>query len=77
MNTDARKTPLEAYIDARENTLRCALDSLRAERRLMDDHGSVPVSSAADAALCLAARRLDRAVEELPRERKPKGWDAP
>jgi len=75
MTAVTRKTPLEAYIDARENILRAALDSLRAERRLMDDNGSIPVSSAADAALCLAARDLYRAVEELPMQRRPKGWE--
>ena len=68
-------TALEAYVNARENALRCALDSLRAERRLIDDDGSIPMSSAADAALCFAARQLDRAVEELPQSRRPKGWD--
>jgi len=65
---------LEAYVRARDDALRAALDSLRAERRLADDDGSVLLSGAADAVFCLAARRLARAVDELPPERRPKGW---
>jgi len=68
----------EAYVNAREHALRAALDSLRAERGLLDNTVNVLASGVADAAFCLAARDLARAVDELPDERKPKGWrDAP
>lgn len=65
----------EAYVNAREHALRAALDSLRAERGLLDD-GSVLASGKADAAFSVAARDLARAVDALPREWQPKNWDA-
>jgi hypothetical protein len=59
---------------ARENVLRCALDSLRAERKLADENGSVPDSLKADDALSLACRDLTAAVTDQPYEKRPKGW---
>ena len=47
-----------------------------AELSLADDHSSALAVNKAQDALAFAARDLARAVGELPRERRPKGWDA-
>ena len=43
---------------------------------LSDEHSSALAVNEATDALCLAARDLTRAVDQLPVNRKPKGWNA-
>lgn len=45
-----------------------------ADLSLSDEHSSALAVDEAKGTLCLAARALARAVDELPRERRPKGW---
>jgi hypothetical protein len=47
-----------------------------AELHLDEDTASVTDLSDSEKALALAARELARAVDELPRERRPSGWNA-
>jgi hypothetical protein len=47
-----------------------------AELRLDEPGADVIALSRAEEAECLTARDLYRAVEELPAERRPKGWYA-
>lgn len=58
---------------AREQLLRCALADLLAERQIATTGNAVSVVKT-DEALCLAAQRLARAVDERPIDRQPKGW---
>jgi hypothetical protein len=46
-----------------------------AELSLADDHSSALAVNKAQDALVLAARNLTLAVEALPMERRPKGWN--
>jgi hypothetical protein len=66
---------IEVYIFAREEALAAALDALRAERKFTDPRSSVIKSGEADAAFAVAARKLARAVGDLPAHMKPKGWE--
>jgi len=59
---------------AEEQLLRAALRTLLAERGLADETGSVTSVNHASERLAIAARDLVRAVDELPREKRPKGW---
>jgi hypothetical protein len=43
---------------------------------LADDHSSALAVNQAQDELAIAARKLARAVDALPMERRPKGWDA-
>lgn len=45
-----------------------------AELRLGEPDSSVPALTTAETALAFAAKRLVRATDELPPERRPKGW---
>jgi hypothetical protein len=47
-----------------------------AELRLDDPDADVTALSKAEQAICLTARDLFKAVEELAAERRPKGWYA-
>jgi hypothetical protein len=47
-----------------------------AELQLSDEHSSVLAVNEAQDAIALAAKRLSRAVDELPTGRQPNGWDA-
>lgn len=51
-----------------------AAESRLIELRLDEPDASVAALSKAEERECLAARDLFRAVEELPADRKPKGW---
>ena len=44
------------------------------ELTLAEPDASVPALTTAETALAFAARRLVRATDELPQERRPKGW---
>lgn len=45
-----------------------------AELRLAEPDASVPALTSAETALAFAARRLVRATDDLPPERRPKNW---
>jgi hypothetical protein len=45
-----------------------------AELSMPEDEGSVAALSTTETALSFAAKRLVLAVDELPPERRPKGW---
>jgi hypothetical protein len=61
------------YVTAFGETELAAARLLVATLQLSDDHSSVLAVNEAQAALCLAAKRLTRAVDELPAERQPEG----
>jgi hypothetical protein len=42
---------------------------------LRDERSSALTVPEGEAAFCLAARDLVRAVDELPMDRRPRGWD--
>ena len=44
------------------------------ELRLPDEDASVTALTTTETALAFAAKRLVRATDELPQERRPKGW---
>lgn len=67
---------LADYVTAFGETELAAARLLVATLQLSDDHSSVLAVNEAQADLCLAARRLARAVDELPAERQPKGWSS-
>lgn len=43
---------------------------------LSDEHSSALAVNEAQDAVAVAARRLARAVDSLPMDRRPKGWDS-
>ena len=45
-----------------------------AELRLDQPDADIPALSTAETAVAFAAKRLVRATDELPPERRPKGW---
>lgn len=51
-----------------------AAESRIAELQLDESDASPAALSRAEQEECLAARDLFRAVEELPKDRQPKGW---
>lgn len=67
---------LEDYAIAEEKMLQAALRTLMTERGLSGIGAGASAKDITDtsAGLALAARDLTRAVDELPRERQPKGW---
>ena len=56
--------------EAQIQALRTAINELR----LPDEDASVTALTTTETALAFAAKRLVRATDELPQERRPKGW---
>ena len=65
------------YVTALHEVEREAARLHLAELSLSDDHASALAVNEAQDALSFAARNLARAVDELPRDRKPRGWATP
>ena len=63
------------YVTALHEVERAAARLHLADLNLSDEHSSALAVDEAKDALCLAARNLARAVDELPIDRRPKGWD--
>ena len=68
---------LEDYFATQKALRMAALLLVLAEMSLDTDDAGVPALMEAQAAFDLAARAHARAVDGLPMERKPKGWDTP
>lgn len=66
---------LESYQEAVNRTQVASFDLAAAVFRLTLPRSSALAVPDAEAGLCLAARDLARAVDELPMDRRPKGWD--
>ena len=64
------------YVTAMHEVERAATRLHLAELNLSDEHSSALEVNDARDALALAARDLARAVDSLPLNRRPKGWDA-
>ena len=64
------------YVTARHEMEVAAARLRLAELQLSDEHSSALAVNEAEDGLSLAARRLTRATDELPPERRPKGWDS-
>src|ERR1700683_3827212 len=80
---DGMSAELEAYFTALTQVRRRIHETAiaghvaaLAELRLDEERASVTALTDAEGALCLAARDLARAVDHLPLERQPKGWNA-
>jgi len=69
-------TALEDYHNGLRKVELASLALLGAELNLDDKKASVVALHAAEDSLALAARDLARAVNELPLQRRPKGWAA-
>ena len=74
-------TALQDYFTALRNFRICLCEAqiaasraAIAELRLGDPDASMPALTTAETALAFAAKRLVRAADELPPERRPKGW---
>ena len=74
-------TAMQEYVTAlrrfRYRACEAQIQALRvtmAELRLDEPDASVPALTTAETALAFAAKRLVRAADELPPERRPKGW---
>jgi len=63
------------FIAARHEVEASAARLHLAELSLSDDPASAVAVNEAQDALAVAARKLARAVDGLPMERRPKGWD--
>ena len=63
------------YVTGLHEVERAAARLHLAELNLSDDHSSALAVNEAQDALILAARDLARAVDHLPTERRPRGWD--
>lgn len=64
------------YVTAMHDVERAVTELRLAELNLSDDHSSALAVNEAQDAVAVAARRLARAVDELPMDRQPKGWDS-
>ena len=62
------------YVTAMHEVETAAARLHLAELQLSDEHSSVLAVNEAQDAIALAAKRLSRAVSELPAGRQPKGW---
>jgi len=74
-------TALQEYLTALRNFRIClheaqiqASRTAIAELRLGDEDASVTALTTTETAVAFAAKRLARAADELPPERRPKGW---
>ena len=74
-------TALQDYFTALRHFRICLAEAhIQAERvhiaelKLNDPDSSMPALTTAETALAFAAKRLVRAADELPPERRPKGW---
>ncbi len=77
-------TALQDYLTALRNFRICLAEAqIQASRvaiselRLGEPDASVPALTTTETALAFAAKRLVRAADELPPERRPKGWETP
>lgn len=66
---------LADVITCREALTRAVLDMLAAERRLSEDNASVVALRDAETAISLAARDLTNAIDDLPEQQHPRGWE--
>ena len=63
------------YVTARHDVEVAAVRLHLAELSLSDEHSSALAVNQAQDALAVAARRFTRAVDELPLNRQPVGWN--
>jgi hypothetical protein len=64
------------YVTAMHDVETAVTELRLAELALSDDHSSALAVNQAQDSVAVAAKRLTRAVDELPAQRKPKGWDS-
>ena len=64
------------YVTALHDIERAVTELRLAELNLSDEHSSALAVNEAQDSVALAARRLARAVDFLPANRQPKGWDS-
>jgi hypothetical protein len=62
------------YVAAMHDVERASVKIRLAELQLSDNHSSALAVNKAQDELALAARRLARAVDALPMDRRPKEW---
>lgn len=74
-------TALQEYLTAlRVFRVRLAEAQIQAQRivieelKLSEPDSSMPALTTTETAAAFAAKRLVRAVDEIPQERRPKGW---
>ena len=63
------------YVTARHEAMLCVLEMLAAEHRLSDEYSSALALTDAESKVDAAAARLAEAVDTLPTDRKPVGWN--
>ncbi|MFE2994165.1 hypothetical protein ACFXG4_04025 [Nocardia sp. NPDC059246] len=68
--------PMGEYSVARDELAHAAVAYVRAMIDPREHPHSAAAAEYAEEQMCLAARQVVRAVEALPAERQPVGWDA-
>ena len=67
--------PIDEYSTARDELAHAAVSYVRAMIDPREHAHSAAAAEYAEEQMCLAARRVAQAVEAVPADRQPVGWD--